>query len=156
MANSWVGSGHLDCGPKKKVILNGLKTGRVNRVAGWVGSGWPIFFTLTKILIIINANFLEKNDSNQIVSLFVTNLLLYVWCERKKIDKPRNIKISISLQFKQFWLLSMTKILYILQIQSSLMISFSQKNLNNNNYKTKCYGPCQVISLLKCTNPCYI
>ena len=81
-----------------------------------------------------------------------------MWCEGKKTNKPKNIRIFISLQFKQFWLLSMTKIFYILQIQSSQMITFSQKKkkkkMKNEKWKnkTKCYGPCQVIGLLKCIN----
>ena len=64
-----------------------------------------------------------ENELDQIVRFFVTNLLLYMWCEGKKIDKPKKHKVH-----KQFWLLSMTKIFYILQIQSSLVISFPQKN----------------------------
>ena len=39
-----------------------------------------------------------------------------------KKTQPKNIKISISLQSWQLWLLSMTEIIYILQIQSALMI----------------------------------
>ena len=50
-----------------------------------------------------------------------------MWKEKKQTNQ-KNIKIIVSLQFKQFWLLSITKILYILQIQSSLMILFPQKN----------------------------
>ena len=102
MANGWVRSFELQAKTyraKKWALLNELKTSRVNRIASQVGSSWPIFFILTKI-IKNKFQLFRENESNQIVRIFVTNLLLYMRCERKKTEKPTNIKISISLQFK--------------------------------------------------------
>ena len=54
-------------------------------------SGWSIFFALKKKTN--KCQLFRENESNQIVRLFVTNLLLYMWCEvKKKKDKPKKHK----------------------------------------------------------------
>ena len=110
----------------KRVILNVLKTGWANRVAGGLCEFGPTHIYTWKKKKQITAKFLERmNQINQgnklyntlcffpfkwaptIIRLFV--LLLYMWREKK--NKSKNIKLSISFQI--LIVLCMNKILYI-------------------------------------------